>query len=151
MPATNISVGGSIAGLATILFGRAGTQLLPMLRRGKEGLVASMEEAKRLGLVMSGDDAKSAAELTDAMTRLKSTLEMVWVQVGASIAEMLTKLAERIAEVAGRVSLWVRENKPLLVTLFKIGVAVAAAGSPPTPRPFKKAFRTWRWTGAIKW
>ncbi len=44
------------AALATVVFGRAGTGLLPMLREGPEGLLAVMEEAKRL--TSPGDNAK---------------------------------------------------------------------------------------------
>jgi len=36
------------AALASVLFGRAGTSLLPMLSQGAQGLEAAMEEAKRL-------------------------------------------------------------------------------------------------------
>ena len=54
------------AALATVVFGRAGTSLLPMLRDGPEGLLAVMEEAKKLGIVMSTEDATAAAQFADA-------------------------------------------------------------------------------------
>lgn len=117
------------AALAQILFGRAGTSLLPMLRGGKEGLLEAMKNARELGLVMSKEDATSAAKLTDALYRLGATLKMALIRVGGAVADNLTDLAERIARVAGRVANWIRDNKLLIVSALKIGVAIAAAGA----------------------
>ena len=64
------------AALAQEIFGRSGQAMLPMLRDGEEGLLALMEEAKRLGLIMSKEDAKAAADLKDAWTRLWSAAKM---------------------------------------------------------------------------
>ena len=83
--------------LATVIFGRAGTQLLPMLREGPEGLVAVMEEAKKLGIVMSTEDATAAAKLTDGLTRLGAVVKMMVVRIGGGLAPALTSLSDRIA------------------------------------------------------
>lgn len=64
------------AAIATVIFGRAGTKLLPMLRDGAGGLVDVMEEAERLGIVMSTEDAAAAAvQLTRPS---KSLLTTAW-------------------------------------------------------------------------
>ena len=74
------------AALAVALFGRSGTSLLPMLGDGADGMRAMMEEARRLGLVMSTEDAKAAAELADAWQKVTSSLKAATLQIGAAMA-----------------------------------------------------------------
>jgi len=117
------------AALATVIFGRAGTQLLPMLKDGSDGLTAVMEEAQKLGLVMSGEDATAAAELTDAWTRLTSVLKMAAIRIGAALAPSLTELAERITKTVRPVIDWIKRNGQLIVSVMKIAAVVAAVGA----------------------
>ena len=81
------------AALAMELFGRSGTQLLPMLQQGEAGIEALMQEARRLGIVMSEEDAKAAADFTDAMNRLSSVFKGIATQVSSVITPILTKLS----------------------------------------------------------
>lgn len=81
------------AALAMELFGRSGTQLLPMLQQGEAGIEALMQEARRLGIVMSEEDAKAAADFTDAMNRLSSVFKGIATQVASVITPILTKLS----------------------------------------------------------
>lgn len=115
------------AALATIIFGRAGTQLLPMLQRRGE-LLDKMAEAETLGLVMSTEDAQAAADLTDAMTRLWKSLKMAAAQIGAAVAPLLTELANRVARAGRYVIDLVKNNRELIATAFKIAAGVMAAG-----------------------
>jgi len=116
------------AALATIVFGRAGTALLPMLRDGAEGLHAAMEQARALGIVMSTEDAAAAAELTDAWLRVKTSLKMAMVQIGGGLAPSLTDLAERVTKLIRPVIDWVRQNGALIVTIAKLAAGAVAAG-----------------------
>jgi hypothetical protein len=52
------------------LFGRGGAALLPMMNEGREGIAKLREEARRLGLVMSTEDAVSADKLDDSINRV---------------------------------------------------------------------------------
>jgi len=117
------------AALATVIFGRAGTQLLPMLSDGKEGVLALMEEAKRLGLVMSEEDAKAAAALTDAWTRLASSLKMLAVQVGAALAPNMKRLADWVRGNIRPTIEWIKQNKELIVGLAKMAAVATATGA----------------------
>ena len=112
-----------------MIFGRAGTSLLPMLRDGADGLVAVMEEAKRLGLVMSTEDATAAAALTDAWTRLKSSLKMAVIQIGAALAPALQKLANWLTKIGRPLVDWIRQNKKLVVTVAAVAAGVMAGGA----------------------
>ena len=117
------------AALATVIFGRAGTQLLPMLKDGADGMVAVMNEARRLGLVMSTQDATAAAELSDAWTRLTSSFKMAVIRIGGSLAPSLTDLADRITSMLRPLIDWIRRNKELVILGFKTAAIVAAVGA----------------------
>ena len=117
------------AALASTIFGRSGTAMLPMLKDGTAGMAAMMQEAQRLGLVMSGEDAQAAATLTDCWTRLVSTLKMVSVQVGAALAPSLTDLSKRVLGVITPVIDWIKSNGQLIVNIMKIAAVVTAAGA----------------------
>ena len=58
------------AALAQELFGRSGTQLLPMLNQGADAIRAQMAEAERLGIVYTEAAAKQSADFIDAQTRM---------------------------------------------------------------------------------
>ncbi len=116
------------AGIALNVFGRSGRELLPMLEGGRDSIEALQEEARRLGITMTDEDATSAAALTDALNRLKRQLKAIVVQIGAALAPMLTELQQNIAPIITSIINWVKENKTLIVTVFKIAAAVVAAG-----------------------
>jgi len=117
------------AALAQEVFGRSGTALLPMLADGREGLQAAADEAKRLGLIMSTEDAAGAAKLTDAMARANASLKRVWETIGSALAPVITDLANSIADNAKGVMQWIRENKALIATIAKLGAGIAAMGA----------------------
>jgi len=116
------------AGIALNVFGRSGRELLPMIEGGRASIEALQEEARRLGITMTDEDATSAAELTDAMNRLKRQLQAIVVQIGAALAPVLTEMQKRIAPLITSVIKWIKGNKTLVVTVFKIAAAVVAAG-----------------------
>lgn len=92
------------AALATVLFGRSGTSILPMLTAGKEGLVGMMEEAKRLGLVMSTDTAKAAAEFSDRMDEMWAVVKMATIEAGAAVAPIILEILVSLRDLARVVS-----------------------------------------------
>jgi TP901 family phage tail tape measure protein len=102
-----------------------------MLRDGADGLVAVMEEAQRLGLVMSSEDATAAAALTDAWTRLKSSLKTAVIQIGAALAPALQKLANWLTKIGRPLVDWIRQNKNLVVTVAAVAAGVMAGGAAP--------------------
>jgi hypothetical protein len=61
--------------LAVKVFGKSGSDMIPMLNQGSAGLKAMQEEAQRLGLVLSKDDAQAAEDLKDNFTRLTNAVQ----------------------------------------------------------------------------
>jgi len=60
--------------IAQTLLGRSGTQVLAIMADGAKGFAEAMQEAEDLGLIMSAQDIKNAAEFNDQITRTKGLL-----------------------------------------------------------------------------
>jgi len=72
--------------LAFELFGRAGTNLIPMLNAGREGLQGMLKEARELGLVVDQKTGKAAENFNDNLSRLSKTVRGVLLQSTAALA-----------------------------------------------------------------
>jgi hypothetical protein len=116
------------AALAMRLFGKSGQKLIPLLSAGAKGIEELQAEARRLGLSVSTQDAQAAADYADAWNRLTRTLKAAAFAIGAALAPMLTKLMGYVTRLVVNVINWIKQNKALVVTVFKIAVAVIAAG-----------------------
>jgi len=117
------------AAIAMKIFGRSGTQLLPLFEKGAAGIDELTNEAKKLGLVMSGEDAASAEELNDAMNRMWRTMKMAFANIGASIAPIITDLSNKIAVVVGKISNWIKANRGVANMALWLGIALVSAGA----------------------
>lgn len=80
------------AALAMEIFGKSGTDLIPMLSEGSVGLVKMIDEANALGIIMSEDAVKSGASFQDALDKLEMALGGVVNQVGSALIPILTPL-----------------------------------------------------------
>jgi hypothetical protein len=60
--------------LALKLFGKSGTEMIPLLNAGAAGISKMTDEAKRLGLEISTNTAKQAEAFNDNITRLSGAL-----------------------------------------------------------------------------
>ena len=114
------------AALAMIIFGRAGTALLPMFERGAAGLDEFTAAAERLGVIVSKEAADAAAELTDQLGDLMTVAKMAAFQIGAALAGDLKKMGKAITEAISDAVRWIKANKELVKT-WTVGIAKAAA------------------------
>lgn len=83
------------AQLAVELFGKAGTQLIPLLNQGSAGLKQMREEAERLGIVIDTETARAAEELNDNLTRLQKSGQGLALQLAKEVLPALTELSNR--------------------------------------------------------
>ena len=88
--------GADKAALAVKLFGKEGLAIIPFLNQGREGISALMEEAQRLGLVMSEDVARASEAFNDNLTRLSAIFEGVQRQIGAAVIPILADFTEQV-------------------------------------------------------
>ncbi len=117
------------AAISQEVFGRSGTELLPMLQEGAASVGALRAECRRLGLTMSTEEAAAAEQFADTMHDLWAVLKRVAFIVGAAVAPYVKKFAQSITETISKVIRWVKENRELIVALMKIAVGIVAAGA----------------------
>ncbi len=66
--------GATKAALAQKLFGKSGTEIIPFLNRGRDGLAELTDEAQRFGLIISTKTASAADAFNDNLHRLKQIM-----------------------------------------------------------------------------
>ena len=81
------------------LFGRAGTDMLPMLAQGTEGIAAMKQEAHDLGLVFSQEAADSAAEFKDNLTRLQGAFTGLMNELAVALMPVLEALIPVLVDI----------------------------------------------------
>jgi len=112
------------AALAADIFGRAGTQLLPMLADGTEGLAEMRQEAHDLGIVFDKEAADKAAGFNDAMTRLKSSVNGVKVVIAENLIPVLEPLINKMKDIISGITAWIKENPGLAQTITVVTAAM---------------------------
>ena len=116
------------AATAMELFGRSGTMLLPMLSGGAAGIEELQQQARRLGLTISTEDAKAAERFTDTLSIMWKVLKQGVFIVGSALVPILSQLAQWVTKVAVSAAEWIKRNKELIVTILQVAVGVVAAG-----------------------
>lgn len=106
------------------LFGRSGTDLLPMLSRGADGLREMREEAHELGLVFSQEAADSAAEFNDAMTRLTGSFNAIKFALAKELTPGLTAFAGKLKDALTSVVTFAKENEELFKVIVTLTLGV---------------------------
>lgn len=117
------------AATAMEVFGKTGTSLLPLMQDGAKGIADLRQQARDLGLVISTEDAQAAEVFGDRLSDLWKVIKSGVFAIGAALAPLLQDLAIRATRIAKVTADWVRENKQLIVTVFKIAAGVAAGGA----------------------
>lgn len=119
---------GARAAMAMKVFGRSGTAMLPLIADGAKGIEAFQNEANKAGITMSSKTAVGAEKLTDALNKLNWQFDALKIAIGEAVGEELENITPKIGEVIKSAMAWVRENKELIVTLGKVGLALVGLG-----------------------
>lgn len=82
--------------LAMKIFGRSGSDLLPLFLDTKGSVTELMAEASRLGVIMSSEGAEAADDFGDSMDRLRAKLGMGFVELGLKAMPALQLLVDTI-------------------------------------------------------
>jgi len=112
------------AATAQEIFGRAGTELLPLFAEGASGMEDLRQKARDLGISISGPAAKGAADLNDAMTTLKGSFKGVSMALASQLAPLIEGVADKITNTVIKVKDWIKENPVLTGVLMKVVGAV---------------------------
>jgi hypothetical protein len=84
--------------LAMQLFGKAGAELIPLLKKGKEGIDAFVETAKKLGLVIDQETAEAAHHFEQTLNELKAAGEGASLQLSKQLLPAMQAVATALTE-----------------------------------------------------
>jgi hypothetical protein len=83
------------------IFGKSGTTLLPLMKDGAKGITDLMEEAGKVGSIVTSEQAANAERAGDAISRAWIAAKNTFMMVGAAIlpsVEMIEKYTMKIVE-----------------------------------------------------
>lgn len=87
--------------LASQIFGRGYADLMPLLLRGGDGIRQLTEEAKKYGLVLTGENLSSVKEYIRNQRELDATMQGLKVQIGGGVVSALNSLAGPLKSAVG--------------------------------------------------
>lgn len=107
------------ARLATQLFGKSGTELMPLLN-GASGSIDDMKnKAHELGLVLDDETIDSGVELTDTMDQMKRSFGAVFTKLGASLMPILQKVCKLVIDNMPKIQQLVGKLEPIFTSMFE--------------------------------
>lgn len=121
-----MEAGGKRTQVALKLFEEMGPKLLNAFSLGSEGIKRATEEAKRLGIIMSGKQLKAAEDYKDAMLRLKSIIIGVRNIIAAKLLPTITKNLEAFRKWWTEGKNAERALRALKLIAFFTGLVIAA-------------------------
>lgn len=97
------------------LFGKSGAELIPLLNKGKDGIVAFRNRAEELGVVLTDETAKSMEELNDQSKEIGA----VWQGLkNTVVSALLPTLKEMITGLLA----WVQANREVIASGIRTAV-----------------------------
>ncbi len=114
---------------AMAIFGKSGTSILPMLQNGAKGIEELQQQARNLGLTMSTEDAQAAEAFGDRLDVLWKVLKKSAFTIGSALEPALSAMVDAAANIVKTTSDWIASNRELIVTAFKLALAITAGGA----------------------
>jgi len=99
------------AALAQEIFGKAGTELLPMFAGGKAAMEGLRKEAEKYGVVIDDVAATQGAELVDSMTNFQASIKGVSTVFTQTMLPLVTQVMNIVAESMSKLAEWIGENQ----------------------------------------
>lgn len=84
--------------LAMQLFGKSGTDMIPMLNKGRDGLAELSKESDKFGLTMGQGSVDAYKKHVAESRKMHAAMEGLKVQIGEKLAPILYKFASFMAE-----------------------------------------------------
>lgn len=114
-------------GAATNIFGKAGTELLPILKGGGKEAKALLAEFEGLGGGMSDDFIKAAAATNDRLGKLDTRMENLKSRIVQAALPALEKMVITFDRVVSLLQKYSKESKLAEASLIAFGAAAAVA------------------------
>ena len=101
------------ARLASMLFGKAGSDLMPLLNGSSKSIEEMKNKAHELGLVLDDETIDSGVKFTDTLDQTKRAASSLFTKFGAVFLPMLTKLMEGAQKYLPSISKWLTDLSPI--------------------------------------
>lgn len=117
------------AAVAANIFGRAGTQLIPVFQLGAEGIKHYREEARRLGVSIGPKMAAAAERLTDMFARMRAAFRGIVLVIGNALAPSFDRVQVVLVNLISNVRRYLAANPEIITGLQKIAVTLIGIGA----------------------
>ena len=107
------------AKLANDLFGKSGSELMPMLNQGSQAMKDLTERSHELGLIMSDDTVSAGVALGDIMDDVKQSVGMLGTKLGTSLFPILQKVCEIVISSLPMIQGLFDKLAPVVTTLLE--------------------------------
>ena len=116
------------AAAAVKLFGRNGTELLPMLLQGSDGIARWEARARALGIVANGEAAEGARRFNQLLGDLHDVAMNGVKVIGGAIIPELTRFVNWMVKGVAAARDWIKDHKGIVVTALQVTGAIVAGG-----------------------
>lgn len=113
---------------ALAIFGKNGTQLLPLLDQGTDGIAQLTKRTDALGITLDTAAVTGAAHLHSRITDLTAVLKNSFFRAGEAVATLMQKFVETATRGAIALNRWISGHAELAKKVLLVGGVVAAAG-----------------------
>jgi hypothetical protein len=130
--------GAAKTSIAVDLFGKSGTNLIPMLNSGRDGLDEAARAADALGITLSGDTIAAAAAAGDSLDLMGQISVGLGNKIMAEVAPTITGLTERFTAFvieSGAVDVAAKVIAGAFNVIVNAGQIVTAVFFAPQPTP----------------
>ncbi len=107
------------AALASDLFGRSGTELLPLLNSESGSLEAMRQQAHDLGIVMSDEFVDNGVELQDSLDQTKRAFSAITAGLAGSLMPIVTKVSNYVQTKLPDIQALVQKLQPVIDNLLE--------------------------------
>ena len=119
MALANMDESAERARLQSMLFGKAGIEMAPMLNQGTEAINKLKERSHELGLVMSDEAVKNGVEFGDLMDDLKQSTSMLGTSLGSELFPIFNELIKQAIEFLPDVREMIQQITPVIKDLME--------------------------------
>jgi len=130
------------AATAQDIFGRSGTDLLPIFAEERTAIADLKQEAHDLNLVFSDESAKAAEEFTDAKTRLVGALNGIKYAIAEELMPVFTSAIDKMTGALTGLIDFIKGNEGLGTALKWLGTALLAFAISAAVAKFIAVLRT---------
>jgi hypothetical protein len=114
-----------LTGMAMKVFGRAGVELVPFMKLGREEIEKLGDEAVKLGKIMSVENVRAFKAFDDAVVAVRGGVKGLFLQFTTALMPSLRVVAELAKDFVMSAIAWSKANEEIFNTLSKVAIATA--------------------------